>query len=223
MTHLNVELPQLKRNVMSMMLLVRSQIHKSKEAIDSFDKDLALEIISNEKRVNARELKIDNDCENILALYQPVAIDLRFVMASYNINSTLERIGDNAESIARYIHEFKESLDADIRKKLRFDEMYENAILMLNSVIDAFEAEDTKLARKVFNLDLILNEIHSKSAETTEKLIKEYPDKISLLLSTYSIIKKLERIGDLSKNIAEEIIFYLEAKVLKHALKKKAK
>src|SRR5665213_1177641 len=91
--------------------LVLLQLTKAKEAIFSFDKSLALEVIAKEKRVNALELKIDRDCENIFALYCPVAIDLRFLLAVLKINNNLERIGDIAEGIAKYIIESSGDFD----------------------------------------------------------------------------------------------------------------
>ena len=107
MTHLEIELQSLKSEMIEMFGLVLSQIEKSKESLVRLDKDLAREIMVNEKRVNGFELKIDRDCENIIALFHPVAVDLRFVLACLKINSNLERIGDIAEGIARFILEIK--------------------------------------------------------------------------------------------------------------------
>jgi len=221
MTHLEVELPKLRNSIIEMMDLVKSQIDKGYKAVQTFDDELAYEMIANEKRVNALELKIDRDCENVLALYNPVAIDLRFVMASYNINSTLERVGDNAESIARYILHFDSPLSEEMKQRLNFDKMFLTAVGMFDDAIEAYKEEDTKMARKIFKRDLIINDIYLKSAPIIEELIKENPDKIRQLLYVFSVIKKLERIGDLAKNIAEELIFYIDAKVLKHKKKDK--
>ena len=102
MTLLENEIFAVKTEVLSMWGLVESQLKKAKSAIVHFDSDLAREIILKEKRVNAFELKIDRDCENIFALYCPVAIDLRFLLAVLKINNNLERIGDIAEGIARF-------------------------------------------------------------------------------------------------------------------------
>ena len=216
MTHLEVELPKLRNNLIEMMDVVQSQIDKGYEAVKTFDRALAYEIIATEKRVNALELKIDRDCENYLALYNPVAVDLRYIMASFNINSTLERVGDNAESIARYILHFEEPLSPEMKERLQFDKMFQTAVGMFDDAIEAYKEEDTKMARKIFKRDLIINDIYLNSPQVIEELIKENPDKIRQLLYVFSIIKKLERIGDLAKNIAEELIFYIEAKVLKH-------
>src|SRR5688572_27456889 len=103
MSHLETELQLLKQDILEMMNLVIKQLHKGKEATLKFDLDLAKEIIVTENRVNATELKIDRDSENIFALFNPVAVDLRFVLAALKINSNLERNGDNVEGIARYV------------------------------------------------------------------------------------------------------------------------
>ena len=220
MTHLDSELDQIKQQVIEMMDLVKSQLAKGKEAVLTFDKDLVHEINANENRVNAMELNIDRDVENTLALYSPVAVDLRFVMASFKISADLERLGDNAVGIAKYIHNVDEQLSENNLQRIRFVEMYENALSMLDDIFEAFEKEDTKMARKVFMKDQVLNEINSNAARIAIELIKENPEKTHNYLYLLSIIRKLERVGDLSKNIAEELIFFSEAKVLKHKKKR---
>jgi len=216
MTHLDLELKQIKQQVIEMMSLVRSQLAKGKDAVLTFDKDLVHEINANENRVNAMELNIDRAIENVLALYSPVAVDLRFVMASFKISADLERIADNAVGIAKYINSVDTQLAQKNLDKIRFTEMYENALLMLDNVFEAFEKEDTKLARQVFIKDVLLNEINTNAAYIAIELIHAKPEKIHNYLYLLSIIRKLERVGDLAKNIAEELIFYVEAKVLKH-------
>lgn len=216
MTHLDLELKQIKQQVLEMMSLVRSQLAKGKDAVLTFDKDLVHEINANENRVNAMELNIDRDIENALALYTPVAVDLRFIMAAFKISADLERIADNAVGIAKYINSVDTQLAQKNLDKIRFTEMYENALLMLDNVSEAFEKEDTKLARQVFIKDVLLNEINTNAAYIAIELIHAKPEKIHNYLYLLSIIRKLERVGDLAKNIAEELIFYVEAKVLKH-------
>lgn len=216
MKHLETELKLLKDNVLELMFLVKNQLEKGQMALDQFDEELAHEIIANEKRVDSLELTIDRDCENLLALHNPVAVDLRFVMASFKINSDLERIGDHANSIAKYILDFGRKIDDDTIRKMRMEEMYDTSIEMMNNVFNAFITEDTELARKVFKLDKTLNEINREVSERTTKLIEEDIEQTQNFLYLFSIIRKLERVGDLTKNIAEELIFFIEAKVLKH-------
>lgn len=216
MSHLDTELRLLNDDILEIMYLVKTQLEKGKKALVNFDEELAHDIVANERRVDALELKIDRDCENILALHNPVAVDLRFVIASLKINSDLERIGDHANSIAKYILDYGKPIDEKVIKKMRIDEMYDAATQMMSNVFSAYIAEDTEKARKIFSKDKLLNEINEQAAKNTTKLIEENVENIRLYLYLFSIIRKLERVGDLTKNTAEELVFYIEAKVLKH-------
>ncbi len=216
MTPLENEITALKKELISMWILVQSQLNKAKEAMIQFDKDLAREVLIKEKRVNSFELKIDRDCENIFALHCPVAIDLRFLLAALKINTNLERTGDIAASIALYVVESPVNFDADILEKTSLIRMYDEAVNILMDTRTAFEKEDTVLARSIFKRDDVLDAINDSApisiAEAIKADIKTLPEALYVL----SIIRKLERVGDQSKNIAEEIIFYVEAKILKH-------
>lgn len=216
MTHLDVELKNLKSDMLEMFGLVLTQLEKSKEALVSLDKDLAREILVNEKRVNGYELKVDRDCENIIALFNPVAIDLRFVLACMKTNSNLERIGDIAEGIAQFVLKFKLEPEKKLLEESRLLEMFDVSIDILRICMSAYETEDTKLARSVFKMDEILDEININANESVAEFIRNNMNRINQSLYTLSTIRKLERVGDQCKNIAEEIIFYIEAKVLKH-------
>jgi phosphate transport system protein len=217
MTQLETELQQLKDEVKNMWGLVRSQLLKALSSLLNFDRDLAREIVLMEKRVNASELKIDRDCENIFALYTPVAIDLRFLLAVLKINSNLERIGDIAEGIAKYILSAERKFTEELLETTQLIEMYRESILMLEDTLLAFETEDTVLARKVFEKDEFLDNININANNRICEYLKDYTEDLNQALYALSIIRKLERVGDQSKNIAEEIIFYIEAKVLKHS------
>jgi phosphate transport system protein len=216
MTQLETELHLLKNEVINMWNLVRSQLEKAKSSMLNFDKDLAREVVLKERRVNGAELKIDRDCENIFALLTPVAVDLRFVLAVLKINSNLERIGDIAEGIAKYVLSVDEPFNKDLLEATYVTKMYEESINILEDTLSAFEKEDTILARSVFKKDEFLDDINIRANELIEDYLKASPKDINQALYILSVIRKLERVGDQSKNISEEIIFYLEAKVLKH-------
>ena len=216
MTQLETELEQLKDEVKNMWGMVRGQLLKALSSLLNFDRDLAREVVVMEKRVNATELKIDRDCENIFALYSPVAIDLRFLLAVLKINSNLERTGDIAEGIAKHVLSVEKAFKEELLDATKVIEMYRESIAMLEDTLTAFENEDTILARSVFEKDEFLDEINTQANELIEAYLKDNPGEIDQALYALSIIRKLERVGDQSKNIAEEIIFYIEAKVLKH-------
>lgn len=216
MSNLDNEVKLLKDNILELMFLVKNQLEKGQKALNHFDEELAHEITENEKRVDSLELTIDRDCENLLALYNPVAVDLRFVMAAFKINSDLERIGDHANSIAKYILDFGKEMEDEAIQKMRVDEMYATSLKMMSNIFNAFITEDTELARRVFKLDKTLNQINREVSTVTAELIRCDIEQIQNYLYLFSIVRKLERVGDLTKNIAEEFIFYIEAKVLKH-------
>lgn len=221
MTHLEEELAMLKSELTTMWEMVISQLHKTREALLQFDKDLAREVVSTEKRVNALELKIDRDCENIFALYNPLAVDLRTVLAVLKINNNLERSGDIAEGIAKYIIFAEHPFDKELLEKTEILRMYDETNLILEDVLKSFDTEDTKLARSIFRRDEVVDDINNNSHLVVTEYIKEHPDRIEEGLYIISMIRKLERVGDHCKNIAEEIIFNIEAKVLKHKSKKR--
>lgn len=216
MTHLEAELEQLKEAILEMMVLAKVQLEKSKWAFLAKDTELAEEIIHNEKRMNALELSVDRDCENILALFQPVATNLRFVISMLKINSDLERIGDYADGVADYVVDLDKPIPKKALEATRIREMFDIAISMITDIQTAYEDGDTSLARKVYKKDAELNSINSNASLVISDLTKENPDNIRSLLFLFSTIRKIERVGDHIKNIAEDIIFHLEAKVLKH-------
>lgn len=220
MTHLQEALKQLRESVSEMARLVSRQLHKSISAVFDQDEHLANVVIFNEKRVNAHELKIDEDCEHIFALYNPVAHDMRFVFASLKMNSDLERIGDYAEGIAKLAILGQKNFDSDLIAQLDLRRMYDICDAMLRDVITAYNEDDSNLAGTVFSRDLQLNDINHNASTIIINYIKANTDNIAQALYLLSIIRKLERVGDHITNIAEDIIFYKEAKQLKHGDKK---
>ncbi|HEY0299301.1 MAG TPA: phosphate signaling complex protein PhoU [Arachidicoccus sp.] len=210
------EVQQLKEEVINMWTLVRAQLQKAKNAVVNYDSDLAREVIVKERRVNGYELKIDRDCENIFALRTPVAVDLRFVLAVLKINNNLERIGDIAEGIAKHVLNTDKPFSQELLKRSKVLDMLDVSFSILDDALAAFENENTILARSIFQRDEFLDEINLSSTDFAMEYLKEKPEETEELLYIYSIVRKIERIGDQTKNIAEEIIFYIEAKVLKH-------
>jgi phosphate transport system protein len=221
MTPLDKEMAHLKSELLSMWQMVLTQLKKAEKALLKKDKDLAREVVLTEKRVNAFELKIDRDCENILALFAPVAVDLRFLLAVLKINMNLERTGDIAEGIAKFVVNLPEDFDVQLLETTRVTDMFRQGNDMIAEVMTAFEKEDTLLARKVFKKDDLLDEINKNAATVIADYISKNPAKTESALYILSSIRKLERVGDQAKNMAEEIIFYSEAKVLKHKSKSK--
>lgn len=216
MTHLETNLVALKEETVEMLTLAKMQLEKSKTAFLNKDQDLAEEIFLSEKHLNNFELQIDRDCENIFALHNPVASDLRLVIAILKIISDIERIGDHAEGIASYIAEIDEDLDQSLLEELRFTEIYDLAIKMLNMLEESLDNDDLDLARKIFKIDKELNAIKLAAPTVITKYFQSKQNVTKQSLFLFSTIRKLERVGDLVKNVAEQMIFYTEAKVVKH-------
>ncbi|MES2619962.1 MAG: phosphate signaling complex protein PhoU [Bacteroidota bacterium] len=220
MALLEHELTQLKGNLVDMFLLVQKQLRKSMRALTDLDKDLGREVLFNERRVNAEELKIDKDCENLIALFSPVAIDLRFIFAAFKINSHLESIGDSAKGITKMVLELETKYDAQLLEAIQLQKMYEIANSMIDDNINALRGDDTSQARLVFKKDDELDSINRHATKIVAEHIAKGATDLVPLLNLITVVRRIERVGDLSSNIAEEIIFYVEAKVLKHEKEK---
>ncbi len=214
------ELSALRQDLIDMWQLVISQVANAGEAILSFDKDLATKVNLREKKVDAYELKIDGFCENIIALYQPVAVDLRFVLAVFKINSNLERIADFANGISHIlVNNPSVIVDAEVISDTHLQDMIDQVNKMLAQGLEAFENEKSNFAAAIFAEDNTVDEINENAVHVVAAYIQNNPDRAYECLELIGIFRKLERIGDHCSNIAEEIFFYIDAKVLKHAPK----
>src|SRR4051812_1374937 len=160
MTKLDVELGTIKQETIEMWKLVESQLQKALSSLLNFDKDLAREIVMVEKRVNGAELKIDRDCEDILAIYCPVAIDLRFLLAVLKINTNLERTGDIAEGIANLIIDTDKPFPQELFEATKIIEMFHESEQMVEQILAAFINEDSSIARGIFVRDELLDDIN---------------------------------------------------------------
>jgi phosphate transport system protein len=216
MTHLQEALEHLRETLTEMARMVTSQLKKSVYAVLEKDADLANEVLHNERRVNAFELKIDRDCEHIFTLLTPVAHDMRFVFSTLKINSDLERIGDYAEGIAMLVNLGKKDFDSRLIEDLQLKTMCDIAYGMMEDITRAYCEDDSKLARSVYTRDAELNEINHLASDVVVNYCRSNPDHIPQALYLLSMVRKLERVGDHISNIAEDVIFYKEATVLKH-------
>ena len=216
MNHLHTKIKELKKSLIEMIELVQTQFDNSIISLIKFDKDLASEVVFNEKRVNAFELKIDKDCENIFALFNPVANDLRFVFSTIKSNSNLERIGDNAVGMANFVLDIEQDFNTELLNELQIKEMSKICKEMMNNIINSYNNDDAESARLLFEKDKELNRLNNLASKIIAKHILLNPSQIDDLLRLLVLIRKIERTGDLVKSMAEEIIFYVEAKVIRH-------
>lgn len=221
MIHIEKALDSLKELVDEMLDLTASQMKGSREAYLNWDAEIAEEVIGRENRLNAMELAIDKECENTLALFNPVASDLRYVIMILKVISDLERIGDYAYGISKYVIEGDMSPRADLVASTGVVKMFDTIALMLEDIHTAFEEENSKLARKVYKKDSKLNAINEEASTIIGDFILKDTESVTSSLYLFSVIRKLERAGDHIKNIAEDLIFFVDVEILKH--KKKSK
>lgn len=210
----------LSKNGEEMLSLVHNQVQLAYEAFTSFDTDLAEEVILKENRVNALDVRIEKDTDHFIALYSPVATDLRFALALLKINYNLERIGDQAFDIANHTVDLNQKLVPELVERLQFNLMFETLESMFKDVENAFINENLKSARKVFKKDKIINEINANAFEIVAEDAVKKPELIRQYLMALVVMKKFEKIGDLLKNISESIIYFIDAEILKHKKKK---
>jgi len=217
MTVIDTNIQQIKSDLIQMWTLVINQMEKARLALINGDKNLAREVRLNEKRVDAFELKLDMDSETVLMLKNPVAVDLRFVLSVLKINYNLERVGDYANAIAKVAERFSRPMPEDILQETRLPEMFFTAQAMLQESLNAFENNDRNHVNELFGMDEKLDKANNNANGIICKLIKEKPDDTMLLLEAFTIMRKLERTGDHILNVAEELIFYFDANVIKHS------
>lgn len=217
MKHTEKELAALKEEVSQMWRLVLSQLEKCKQAYLTGDVELAREIVSREKRVNTFELKIDSDCENYIALFSPVAVDLRLVLSLIKISGTLERIGDFADGIARHVIEDNcAALIGTLKEEIKTEAMFDTVISMLSDSFVALESENTKLSGRIMQKDEQVDALYHEAIDILAAYADENPGSSRCVLETLLVLRKIERAGDHCSNIVEEIVFYIDAKILKH-------
>lgn len=217
---IEIELANLRSSLIELCNLVLLQIDKAGSALNNADIDLANEVMRYEKRINGLEVNVEKACENILALYNPVAHDLRFVLSTLKINLNLERIGDYARSISKIVKVKQGPFKKELIETLEINKMFQTAHLMLLTTLEAMEGEDDQKLRTLFLKDEILNDIQDNAIHIIVEHLKSNPSDSEECLNLYVVVRKMERVGDHIKNIAEEIIFYREAKILRHKSKK---
>jgi len=207
---------ELNKTGLEMLSICQKQLEKAHQALATFDVDLAEEVMHTENRVNALDIKIAKDCEQFLALYKPVARDLRFILAVRKINADLERIGDHAYTISRNVTLLENPIDKNLYLLLNIEKMFKTINEMNEHITEGYVTKKAKSARKVFKKDKVLDKINTKAYKIIENEIIKNSKLTHDALVLFSIINKLERVGDLLKNIAEKIIFYLDAEIVMH-------
>jgi phosphate transport system protein len=211
--HFFKALEKLKKRILSLGALTEDRVRMAVKAIETRDSLIADKIIITDYEIDEMEVEIEEECLKILALHQPVAVDLRFITAVIKINNDLERIADEAVNIARgvsYLSRKEQAFDFD------FSQMVEKTQAMLKSSLDALVNLDTDLAAKVCVLDDEVDKINGEVHRRVKDAIKDNPEQGEHLINLLLISRHLERIADHATNIAEEVIYLIEGEIVRH-------
>jgi|SRR5690554_443003 len=212
--HLDEELAILRRLLVEMSELVDEQVAGAIDAVSNCDLDLARRVRERDDEVDALEIKVDRQCERILALFTPVAVDLRLIIAAVKVNTDLERIGDHAKNLAKKTQHLERCTDLIGRTKIR--EAADEARKVLLEAQDAFLKQDKIRAREVLVHDERVDRLHDESLESIANLFSEFPDRTKELVHLVNMSKSVERIADHATNIAELVIFLVEGIDIRH-------
>ena len=212
--HLQREVEKLQRRILALSAEVEHDVRTAVRAVENRDDELARQVINREAQMNAMEVDIEDDCLKILALHQPVASDLRYIIAVLKINQDLERIGDLAVHIAERAL-FLCGQPA-VGMPLRLGEMADKVQLMLRKVLDAFVNLNGVAAHEVCAADSEIDAINRDIFQQVKKAVMQNPAMFEPLLQVLHIARHLERIADHATNIGEDLIYLIAGRIVRH-------
>lgn len=212
--HFVFEIDRLKKRLLALGALVEESVHRAVLSVQNRDGRLATQVIKSDAEIDRAEVELEEECLKVLALHQPVAQDLRFVVAVLKINNDLERIGDLATNIAS--RAFYLSSQAPTKMPFDFFAMSEKVKWMLKATLDALVKEDTALAYEVLAADDDVDAINREMYTRVENGIRQSPDELERLIHMLGVSRALERIADHTTNVAEDIIYMYEGQIVRH-------
>jgi phosphate transport system protein len=212
--HLQRELESLKKQILSLGAMVEERVRMAIQSFENRDGELAQQIIVSDQEIDEAEVEVEEECLKILALHQPVAVDLRFISAVIKINNDLERVGDEAVNIAERVENIARR--APVKVPFEYGTMAEKTETMLHNSLDALVTLDADLAYRVCLSDDEVDEINRDVYDKIKEVIKAHPDRVGYLINLLFIARHLERIADHATNIAEEVIYMVEGEIPRH-------
>jgi phosphate transport system protein len=212
--HLERDLDNLQRDILTQAASVEEAIHRAIRSLQERDAKLAQEVIDGDSEIDEEENHVEEECLKILALHQPVAVDLRRIAAALLINVDLERMADLAEDIAERALNLARSPQFPVPDKLQL--MTDLTTSMVRQSLDAFVNLDVRLARLVYRLDDEVDRYNDAIIDEIIGVMQASPDMVEPGLSMFSAIRHLERIADHATNIAEDVIYLVEGEIVRH-------
>ncbi len=219
---IETEIRSLREKLLDMALLVQQQLQQANQAVLTHDVNLAQRVEAKEPKIDKFDNKIDKRSARILALYQPVANDLRFVLATIKINSWLEQIGDLIDSVAKKVSQTPEPWPEELLEQVKFQEMAETVQEVLSLAVDSFFQDNVQTSKSIVMLDDEVDEYYHCGKRRLYELIGEQPQNVESLVNLLMILKKLENIADYCVLIADESVYNIEAVMYKHSDSKMA-
>lgn len=213
--HLDREISSIKRQVLSLSVLVEEQVRMSVEALLQRDEELATLVRERDERIDQLEVEVEEECLKVLALHQPVAVDLRFLVAVLKINNDLERIGDLAVNIAKKAIRFAKGPPVSI--PFDIERMWKVTESMLRDSIKALIDLDPTLAAEICVRDDVVDDMKKEYRDLSLELINDKERDSDTLLNLMAAVRNLERIADHATNIAEDVIYMVEGKIIRHS------
>lgn len=207
------EIDKLKKKFMVLGSLVEDRLQKACLAMQTREPVLLQEIVSSDWEIDEMEIEVEEECLKILALHQPVASDLRLLVAIIKINKELERIADNAVNIAKRVQTI--SKDSTLTFRIDYQPMSSKVLRMFKLGLDALVTENADLARKVFFEDEEVDHLRDQAYKAVIRELNSEPGHAACLVNLYLLARHLERIGDRITNIAEEVIYLVEGKIVR--------
>jgi phosphate transport system protein len=214
MKHLQRDLELLKKELLTIGSMVEEAVNKAVLALVERRSDLAEEVIKGDHDIDQKELLVEEDCLKILALHQPVAVDLRFIIVALKVNNDLERMGDLAANIARrasYLSTYPPLAVAQTLKP-----MADGVLVMVRECLDALTNVDAELSRKVLKRDDEIDAENRKMYFELQKVMKEDSDSIEAAMLLLIASRNLERIADLATNISQDVVYMVEGELIRH-------
>jgi len=212
--HFERELEDLNKQLLLMGGRAETIVLKSVEALRRLDRDLANEIFADDKIIDRMELDIDERCLRLLALQQPMAKDLRLITGALKINNDLERVGDHGVNIAGSV--MRLAGKPLLKPLIDIPRMAELASDMLHESLDAFVRRDAEKARRICIRDDVVDQLNDQIFRELVSYMVEDPKTITRAMELILVARNLERVADLATNVAEEVVFIAEARVIKH-------
>ena len=217
--HFDEELNELKTRLLLMGGRAETVVHKAIDALKRRDAELAEEVIRDDRAIDALEVEIDERCVRLLALRQPVGQDLRFITSALKIVNDLERVGDHAVNIAQSA--VKLSKEPELKPLVDIPRMASIATRMLTEALDAFVRNDAVAARRILTEDDEVDHLKNQLFRELLSYMLEQPETITRALELILVSRNLERVADLATNVAEEVVFIAEARVVKHHMEER--